>query len=75
MTMLRVNELFTGIFTFQSGYIQMALFFSARKEKEHFTFQSGYIQIPTDIKVTIILYIPIWLYSNRAYKALNSYLN
>ena len=56
-------------FTFQSGYIQM-LSGRIRINLEYdFTFQSGYIQMFFAIlyvSFALSLYIPIWLYSNRA---------
>ena len=56
-----------GCFTFQSGYIQILATKTNKIPFIIFTFQSGYIQISSDSANwygSIILYIPIWLYSN-----------
>ena len=58
-------------FTFQSGYIQINIKSSMPAIAYLFTFQSGYIQINVRVCVVcvlIVLYIPIWLYSNGQLK-------
>ena len=55
-------------FTFQSGYIQIDYSFVYAQGVQAFTFQSGYIQIDYAMRYELVLdvlYIPIWLYSNR----------
>ena len=61
----------TIIFTFQSGYIQIISTITKYLITIFFTFQSGYIQINVRVCVVcvlIVLYIPIWLYSNGQLK-------
>ena len=54
-------------FTFQSGYILITLCAYHHGLAENFTFQSGYILMQLNEqqrKYLMLLYIPIWLYSN-----------
>ena len=65
-----------GCFTFQSGYIQILATKTNKIPFIIFTFQSGYIQISSDSANwygSIILYIPIWLYSNSVQQSLQVY--
>ena len=66
----QVNSKF-GIFTFQSGSIQITTMLHSVTTSYTFTFQSGSIQMMSLMSLDgllLLLYIPIWFYSNTKAK-------